>query len=208
MDTKINQMDSFIKIYLLIFICLFIILVFVVPNIRVYKKTGINPFRFIKNHDRAHDYVEASMKIFILLILIAVIVYSFFDTVYDFFAPFGYLETRTLKVIGLIIGHISLMGIMIAQWQMRLSWRIGIDYENKTALVTRGFFKLSRNPIYLFLLTGLIGLFLIIPNAVTFAVLFASYLILQVTMRLEEEFLEKQHGEAYQQYKRKVRRLI
>ncbi len=201
-------MDSFLKIYLLIFIGLFIILVFVVPSVRVYKKTGINPFRFITKHDKAHDYVGASMKIFIFLILIVVIIYSFFDSVYIFLAPFGYLETRTLKVIGLLVGHISLIGIMIAQWQMRLSWRIGIDYENKTALVTGGFFKLSRNPIYLFLLTSLIGLFLIIPNAVTFAVLFASYLILQVTMRLEEEFLEKQHGEAYQQYKRKVRRLI
>lgn len=148
------------------------------------------------------------MKIFILLICIVVLIYSAFPDVYKYLSQFIYLESLTLKIIGLVIGHISIICIMIAQFHMRLSWRIGIDFENKTQLVTIGFFKVSRNPIYLFLLISLVGLFLIIPNAVTFAVLFAAYLILQVTMRLEEEFLEMQHGEAYLEYKRKVRRLL
>ena len=148
------------------------------------------------------------MKIFILMILLVVLAYSFLPDAYEYLAPLSYLETSKLKIIGLTMGHISIICIMIAQYHMRLSWRIGIDYENKTPLVTIGFFKLSRNPIYLFLLISLLGLFLIIPNALTFAVLFAAYLILQVTMRLEEEFLEMQHGQAYLEYKRKVRRLI
>lgn len=91
---------------------------------------------------------------------------------------------------------------------MRLSWRIGIDYENKTKLVTLGLFSMSRNPIYLFLLIGLVGMFLILPNAVTFAILFAAFLVLHITMRLEEDFLQKQHGEAYINYQKSVRRLI
>jgi protein-S-isoprenylcysteine O-methyltransferase Ste14 len=28
------------------------------------------------------------------------------------------------------------------------SWRIGIDEENKTGLVTKGIFSISRNPIF------------------------------------------------------------
>lgn len=200
-------MDTFLKIYLPVFIILFIILVFVVPSVRVYKKTGINPFRFTTNLYK-HDYVGATMKIFILLILVVVLIYSVFPEAYKYLSPFIYLDSVTLKIVGLIMGHVSIICIMIAQYHMRLSWRIGIDYENKTPLVTTGFFKLSRNPIYLFLLISLVGLFLIIPNAITFAVLFAAYLILQVTMRLEEEFLEKQHGIAYIEYKTKVPRLI
>ena len=201
-------MESFLKIYLLLFVVFFIVLVFILPSMRVYRKTGINPFRFITNHDTAHDFVGMSMKGFILLLLAVVIVHSFFGSVYKYLSPFIYLETRTAKIIGLVLGHISLIGIMIAQWNMRLSWRIGIDFENKTPLVNIGLFKISRNPIYLFLIISLIGLFLIIPNAVTFAVLFSAYLILQVTIRLEEDFLEKQHGEAYLLYKRNVRRFI
>ena len=201
-------MESFLKIYLPLFIILFIVLVFIVPSVRVYKQTGINPFRFITNQDKAHDFVGVTMKVFIALLLVVVLIYAFTPTVYRFLAPFDYMEIKELKIFGLILGHVALIGIMIAQLHMRQSWRIGIDFENKTSLVTIGFFKISRNPIYLFLLIALIGLFLIIPNAITFAVLFAAFLILQVTIRLEEEFLEKQHGTSYLEYKQKVPRLI
>lgn len=201
-------MDAFLKVYLPIFFIAFLMLVFVVPSVRVYKQTGINPFRFITKHNTAHDFVGATMKVFIGILLLVIIIHTFFPHFYYLLAPFEYLEISGLKITGLIIGHLSLLAIMLAQIQMRQSWRIGIDYENKTSLITNGFFRLTRNPIYLFLLVCLTGLFLIIPNGITFAVLFAAYLILQVTMRLEEEFLHKQHGEEYLAYKRKVRRLL
>jgi protein-S-isoprenylcysteine O-methyltransferase Ste14 len=201
-------MDAFLKIYLPIFLAAFIAWVFVVPSLKVYKKTGINPFRFATKQNPTHDYVGNSMKVFILLLLLAVGVYSASETAYQYLAPFHYLELPALKITGLIFGHISLIGIKVAQRQMRLSWRIGIDYENKTKLVTSGLFSVSRNPIYLFLLLGLVGTFLILPNALTFAILFAAFLVLHITMRLEEEFLQKQHGEAYIDYQKSVRRLI
>jgi protein-S-isoprenylcysteine O-methyltransferase Ste14 len=202
------MMETFLKYYLPVFVLGFIVLVFVVPSIRVYKQTGVNPFRFKTNTNQTHDFVGATMKVFILLIIVAVVISSFFSNAYPFLTPFTYLETTTLKLIGFIIGHLSLVGIMIAQWQMNLSWRIGIDYENKTSLVNKGLFSFSRNPIYLFLLFALTGLFLILPNAVTFAVLFAAFLVLHIAIRLEEEFLQKQHGEAYQEYMNEVPRLI
>lgn len=202
------MMEAFLKYYLPVFVLGFIVLVFVVPSVRVYKQTGINPFRFITKTHQTHDFVGATMKLFILLIIAVIIVHSFFYDAYRFLAPFTYLETKALKITALVIGHLSLAGIMTAQWQTKQSWRIGIDYENKTALINKGLFSFSRNPVYLFLLFALAGLFLILPNAITFAVLFAAYLILHVTIRLEEDFLHKQHGEAYQQYKRKVHRLL
>lgn len=196
-------MDAFITIYLPIFFIGFILLVFVVPSVKVYRQTGINPFRFATKHNPAHDYVGGSMKLFILMLLLAVLIYSLFPSGYQFLAPFSYLESEALRFFGLILGHVSLIGIMIAQRQMKQSWRIGIDYENKTGLVTSGLFSVSRNPIYLFLLLALIGVFLLIPNAITFAVLFAAYLLLHVTMRMEEDFLTQQHGQTYVKYKKK-----
>jgi protein-S-isoprenylcysteine O-methyltransferase Ste14 len=205
---KSLQPMDFLKIYLPVFLVGFIVLVFVVPSVKVYRQNGINPFRFVTNHDKAHDYIGASMKVFTLLLLVAVFAFSFFGSAYQYLAPFDYLQGNGLKIAGLVLGHLSLVLIMIAQYNMRQSWRIGIDYENKTQLITHGFFSLSRNPIYVSLLAGLIGMFLVLPNAITFAVLFAAYIVLHITMQLEEDFLRKQHGETYVRYKQKVRRLI
>jgi len=201
-------MEMFIKIYIPVFFLLFIAWVFVIPSLNVYKKTGVNPFRFISNEDSAYDFLGVSMKVFIGLLFIAIAIFSFSETAYQYLAPFHYLEADTLKVIGLALGHFGFIGIKIAQSNMKMSWRIGIDYENKTELVTTGFYRFSRNPIYLFLIICLIGLFLVLPNAFTLAVVFAAYLILQVTMRLEEEFLLKQHGDSYTAYKKNVPRIL
>lgn len=201
-------MQHFLSIYTPLFLIGYIVLVFIVPTIRVYKKTGINPFRFNTNHDPAHEYVGAVMKVLIGLLLATVFIYALAPGVYPYLGPLTYLEQTWLQLTGMILVHISLIGAMLAQYQMKLSWRIGIDYENKTALVTSGLFAVSRNPIFLFLLLALAGLFLLLPNAITFAVLFAGYVVVQVTMRMEEVFLEKSHGEAYRLYKGRVRRLI
>lgn len=201
-------MELLLKFYLPVFLTGFVLLVFVIPSIRVYRETGINPFRFATHHNEAHDYIGMLLKIFIAVLIITVCCYSFFPSVYARFAPFVYLDQPVIRVIGLLMGHLALPGILIAQRQMKQSWRIGIDYVNKTELVTSGLFGWSRNPIYVFLLFGLLGLFFVIPNAITFSVLTGVYMILQITMRLEEDFLLKQHGKVYESYKTKVKRLL
>ena len=44
--------------------------------------------------------------------------------------------------------------------QMGKSWRIGIDTENKTDLVEKGLFTVSRNPIFFGMRMALFGFFL------------------------------------------------
>ncbi|HUN04587.1 MAG TPA: methyltransferase, partial [Niabella sp.] len=84
----------------------------------------------------------------------------------------------------------------------------GIDKKNKTDLVTDGVFRISRNPIFFGMMISVMGLFLILPNMMTFFLFFTTCIIIQIQIRLEEEFLEKQHGQTYLEYKRTVRRLI
>ena len=98
--------------------------------------------------------------------------------------------------------------MLIAQNHMKKSWRIGIDEDVKTELVQNGLFKISRNPIFLGMRTMLLGLFLIIPNAVTLVVLIAGELLAQIQVRLEEEFLTRTHGESYRAYQKQVRRWL
>jgi protein-S-isoprenylcysteine O-methyltransferase Ste14 len=97
---------------------------------------------------------------------------------------------------------------VIAQGHMKNSWRIGIDNETKTELVTSGLFSVSRNPIFFGMTLSLAGLFLTTPNALTAIFLIVGHILIQIQIRLEEEFLTNQHGQKYLNYKQQVRRLI
>ena len=47
---------------------------------------------------------------------------------------------------------------------MAASWRIGIEPGERTALVTRGVFRICRNPIYLGLMVALAAFCCILPG--------------------------------------------
>jgi protein-S-isoprenylcysteine O-methyltransferase Ste14 len=92
---------------------------------------------------------------------------------------------------------------------MKDSWRIGIDRDMKTALITAGLFSFTRNPIFLGMLLVLAGLFLLTPNAATLIFWIVGYILIQLQIRLEEEYLSRQHGEQYDEFCKKVpRRLL
>lgn len=198
---------TLIKIYLPLFLPAYLLITFVVPSVRVYRNTGINPVTFGKS-DNAHDYIGLIMKVLTGLLIGAVLLFSVSDKLYDLLNRFEYLERNEIQFAGLIIIHAALIWIMIAQDQMKQSWRIGIDEENPTRLVTGGLFRYSRNPIFLGMIASTLGLFLVLPNAITFFVIATSYIIIQVQIRLEETHLSQQHGLAYRQYRERVKRLV
>ena len=196
-----------LKIYLPIYLIMYMLVAFVIPTYRTYKQTGINPITFGKN-DNAHDYIGFIMKVLIVLLFVAVLTYSMSEKMYSYLVPISYLQTQILTITGLALIHIALVWISIAQFQMSNSWRIGIDEENKTKLVTDGVFLISRNPIFLGMIISVLGLFLILPNTLTFFLTITTYIIIQIQIRLEEEFLQKQHAQDYVNYKLKTKRLL
>ncbi|HEX8608288.1 MAG TPA: hypothetical protein VF679_06595 [Pedobacter sp.] len=136
-------MSDFLKYYLPVFLIAYLLITFVIPSVRVYKQTGINPVTFGKS-DNAHDYIGVIMKVLTGLVVIAVLLFSFSNEVYSYLNPFGYLQKEWLVYTGLIIVHAALVWIVIAQLHMKQSWRIGIDKKNKTSLITNGLFSISR----------------------------------------------------------------
>jgi protein-S-isoprenylcysteine O-methyltransferase Ste14 len=200
-------MENLIKYGLFAYIIINFGLTFVLPSYRVWKRTGIFPVTFSDN-DTAHDYIGKVFKVLLALLVITGAIYAFYTEGVKYLLPIWYLENQTFQIIGLVILFVALAWIAIAQHQMSNSWRIGIDEKNKTRLVTEGVFSISRNPIFLGMLSTLLGLFLVIPNALTFMVLVTGFIVVQIQVRLEEEFLLKSHGEAYKTYCSQTNRWI
>jgi protein-S-isoprenylcysteine O-methyltransferase Ste14 len=191
----------FLPLYLFAYFCA----AFFWRSFMVWKRRGVNPIVF-KGSDDAHDLIGRVFKLLFALIVAVVLVYSFWPSVYVYFMPIEWLEYSWLRLTGIVLLLSSLAWTVIAQAQMGESWRIGIDQTHRTNLVQRGVFSHSRNPIFLGMIVTLFGLFLVIPNALTLLTLALGVVLIQIQVRLEEEFLAKSHGDEYTEYRRRVRR--
>ena len=190
---------------LLVYLLVYFAVAFVLPSYRVWKRTNVNPVTF-RGADTAHDYIGKLFKIVMASLTAAVIIYVFTPEIYSFLLPVVWLENRTTHFTGIVLLMLSLGWTVLAQIQMGNSWRIGIDEEKETALVQSGLFRFSRNPIFLGMIVTLTGVFLIIPNALTLLFLVLGFVLIQIQVRLEEEFLAQAHGTEYENFQREVRR--
>lgn len=200
-------MVDFLRIVLPIYFIIYFGVAFVLKSVVVAKRIGKSPLVLPKD-DSAYGLIGLYFKLTLIAMFIYVLAYAFFPTWHDNFLPFIQLNNQTVKYIGLALLFIALVWTVIAQGHMKNSWRIGIDTDTKTELVTSGLFSVSRNPIFFGMILSLVGLFLTTPNALTFIFLILGYVLIQIQIRLEEEFLIKEHGQAYIGYKQKARRLI
>ena len=198
---------NFYQIFLPIATLLYLLLVFVLRSVVLWKQTGVNPFVF-GNTDKAHDYIGRVYKTMVLGTWISIGLYSFLPDQYNYLMPINYLDYELLRIAGFILLVSSFLWTSIAQYQMSKSWRIGINYEEKTVLISHGLFKHSRNPVFLGVLVSYLGTFLIVPNILSFSILFITFVTIQTQVRLEEEYLENVQGQEYFDYKKIVSRWL
>lgn len=163
--------------YLFKFYCVFLIALFVIPSYVTYKRTEINPFKFSKE-ETAMNYVGKAYKIISAIAFVTISFNAFLPKVMQYFVPIEYLQNDILVWTGMGLVHLTFLVIFIAQRNMSNEWRNGIDSENKVNLITKGMYGISHNPIFIGVLIVFIGLFLIIPSAVTAAIFVAGVLVI------------------------------
>lgn len=200
-------MIDILRIVLPIYFIAYFGVAFVLKSVIVAKRIGKNPLVLPKD-DSAYGLIGLYFKLTLIAMFVYVVAFALFPTWHDKFLSISQLDRQTIKYVGLAILFISLAWTVIAQGHMKNSWRIGIDTDTKTELVTSGLFAFSRNPIFFGMILSLVGLFLTTPNVLTALFLILGYVLIQIQIRLEEEYLAKEHGQEYLNYKQKVRRLI
>ena len=105
------------------------------------------------------------------------------------------------RIVGLVIGMIGVIFFALATITMKTSWRVGIP-EEKTALITNGIYKWSRNPAFVgfdLLYLSMCLMFFNIP-LVLVSVWAAVMLHLQILQ--EENHMYHMFGDEYETYKK------
>jgi protein-S-isoprenylcysteine O-methyltransferase Ste14 len=200
-------MEGALRWLLPIYLVLYLSSAFVWRSYLVWRRTGVNPYA-LRRTDSTHDYVGMLFRFSIGADVVIVLIYALSSELYTYLTPILWLQSPAIVWTGIILMAISLVVVIMAQAQMGNSWRIGIDTSNKTELVQQGIFNRTRNPIFLGMRLTQLGLFLVLPSAATFATLILGDALIQIQVRLEEEYLAAAHGADYQNYRLRVRRWI
>ena len=127
----------------------------------------------------------------------------------DFFMPVYHYLHEPLSYLGVIP---ILAGIVIAALSAGRFKKAGtglLPFEEATTLVTDGFFRFSRNPMYLGMILMLLGAALLLGSVgALLPVLLFIVIIRYNFVAGEERFMEDSFGQQYLDYKANVRRWI
>lgn len=127
----------------------------------------------------------------------------------DVLEPIAALDGPVGHVVGLALAAGGIVLTFLAQLAMGDAWRIGVDSEERTELVTGGPFELVRNPIYSAMIPTVLGLGLMVPSAAAIIGLLALVVALELQVRaVEEPYLLQVHGEAFEEYAARVGRFL
>ena len=84
-----------------------------------------------------------------------------------------------------------------------------VPFSESTTLITDGFYKYTRNPMYVGMNSFLLGLLIILNNPINFIFLAIFFFIVRNLFVIKEEVqMEETFGEDYLTYKGKVRRWL
>ena len=123
--------------------------------------------------------------------------------------PIEALNTHHVQAPATMAAVLGIVFTVLAQLEMGSSWRIGVREGERTALITRGWFSLVRNPIFASMAITGTGLAFMVPNPVSLVGLALLLFALQLQVRVvEEPYLRALHGQAYTTYEQSVGRFV
>jgi len=142
--------------------------------------------------------------------MIEILLYAFHSGAQVLPRDFHYqlFDNFAAKIAGVVLVTGGLVIFVLAFFDFGDSWRVGVDYKTPGALVTKGIFSVTRNPIYVFIGSWFIGIFLI--NGTVIFLVFAVLAVMAQHWQIlrEEKFLTKRHGESYQHYRETTPRYL
>jgi len=151
-------------------------------------------------------YFAKLEKIMVISMVLIIPVHFFFKNqlaLTDYFEP---LDRLWIKLIGFSIGIAGLALCRIAQVTLGKSWRVGIDEQAKTGLITHGIYRLMRNPTYTGLFGLCMGVWVINPTCLFSMWILQFIIMIQFQVRCEEEYLTGTYGNQYLEYCKKTKR--
>jgi protein-S-isoprenylcysteine O-methyltransferase Ste14 len=130
--------------------------------------------------------------------------------VLDWLHPLPFLPAAVPA--GWVGGIVFLAGLVLLIWAASTFRRAGTEVRTSqptARIVTKGPYRYTRNPIYIGMFLGLIGLAIAFDSLWLIVVLVPFYLVIRYgVVACEEAYLERKFGDIYRAYKARVGRWL
>ena len=189
----------------LILYAVYLALAFGLRTLLQVRRTGSTGFHGVGGRPGSAEWVAGVGFVVALVVGVAAPVLALLDVV----EPIAALDTTGVRAVGIVLAVLGIAATVYAQVAMGASWRIGVDPQERTALVTSGPFAVVRNPIFAATLPTALGLTLLVPSWVAIVGLVGLWLALELQVRVvEEPYLLRLHGTTYADYAARVGRFV
>lgn len=164
------------------------------------RKQGIKTNLLGKGKTGFPKAIELSLKVVTFILPIAEVLSIVRNT-----APLP----NAVRLLGILLATTGLVFFLLSLTTMRDNWRAGVPQKKQTELVATGVYSISRNPAFLGFDLIDLGILLTFFNLPLFCLTVAAVLLFHLQIvNVEEDFLIANFGEAYLEYKKKVRRYL
>ena len=106
---------------------------------------------------------------------------------------------------------VMVAGLLFAVWareHLGGNWSSEVTIKQDHELITTGPYAVVRHPIYTGMLAGLLGTAIALSQVRGFIAFALSFFILWPKLRMEEQWMRSQFGEAYAAYAQRTRALV
>ncbi len=184
---------------------LYLLLAFGLRSVIQLRRTGSTGFHGIGGKPGSTEWIAGVGFALALVLGASAPVLALLDLV----EPIDALNEVGVHVAGITLAFAGIMLTLYAQIAMGNSWRIGVDENERTELVTSGPFALVRNPIFSAMIPTALGLTLMVPSVIAIIGLIGLVVALELQVRsVEEPYLLRVHGAEYARYAARVGRFV
>lgn len=183
----------------------YLLLAFVVRGVLQWKRTGDSGMRLDAERPFSTQWWARLTFVVGLLAGFAAPIAELADRV----EPIAALDRPVVTWAGLVLAVVGIASVFVAQLRMGASWRVGVDPAETTELVVRWPFSVVRNPIFTAMGVTSVGLALLAPSPLAIgALVLLGWGVRYQVVEVEEPYLARTHGAAYDDYRARVGRFL
>ena len=206
MANEVLEITEFTRIYLAIFFSF--VAAFYTARILLMKRYSSREIVFPGERFCSTWWNHISFRFFRATIWLVCVFRFIFPTVDNYLGILDSLQKTEVVFSGIFLLTLGFISTILIHLKLGKHWRSGIDPNGPDKIALEGWYKYSRNPMFVCVAIAQLGFFLALPSIFSLVCLVIGIYTLNSQALAEEKHLLSVYPKEYKHYSSRVRRWI